>query len=47
MEDAAQAILALAAGNLETGYSSFLRGNVAPGKIAGPENHGAEPPRLR
>jgi death-on-curing protein len=29
-EDAAQAVLALAAGNLdEAGYSSFLRGNVA------------------
>jgi death-on-curing protein len=29
-EDAAQAVLELAAGNLdETGYSSFLRGNVA------------------
>ena len=29
-EDAAQAVLALAAGNLdETGYSAFLRGNVA------------------
>ena len=32
-EDAAQAVLALAAGKLdEAGYSAFLRGNVARGK---------------